>query len=72
MELKEILNRISQPIKPKLNEEEMIKNEESNISEVITNVLLLLTYKFSHKKTNFIPLGFESKEDEENEESNFN
>ena len=38
MEFKELLNRVSIPIKPKINEEEAIKAEESNISEVILNV----------------------------------
>jgi hypothetical protein len=38
MELREILSRMCLPVKPKLTEEEMIKNEENNISEVITNV----------------------------------
>jgi hypothetical protein len=38
MEFKEILNRVSIPIKQKINEEELIKAEESNISDVILNV----------------------------------
>lgn len=41
MELKELLNRMCLPAKQKLNDEELIKNEENNISEVITNVRLI-------------------------------
>ena len=72
MELKEILNRLSMPVKPKINEEELIKNEENNISEVMNNVNYFINLppyiKFSQKKTNFVPLGFETKDEEENEE----
>lgn len=38
MEFKELLNRLSLPVKPKQNEEDIIKTEEGNISEVILNV----------------------------------
>ncbi len=38
MELKELLNRVSIPIKKKINEEEAIKAEEANVLEVIMNV----------------------------------
>lgn len=41
MEYKELLNRISIPVKPKINEDELIKAEENNISEVIQNVKIL-------------------------------
>jgi hypothetical protein len=41
MEFKELLNRVSVPIKQKVNEEELIKAEESNISEVILNVKII-------------------------------
>jgi hypothetical protein len=40
MELRELLNRVSLPVKAKINEEEAIKNEENNISEVMTNVII--------------------------------
>jgi hypothetical protein len=40
MELKEILNRTILPVRPKINEEEAIKNEENNITEVMTNVII--------------------------------
>ena len=33
-----MLNRVSIPVKQKVNEEEMLKEEENNISEVIINV----------------------------------
>lgn len=38
MEFKEILSKLSIPIKQNNNEEEMIKAEEANLSEVISNV----------------------------------
>jgi hypothetical protein len=40
MELKEILIKLSMPLKPKLNEEELIKNEENNLSDAILAVNL--------------------------------
>lgn len=40
MELKEILNKTILPVRPKINEEEAIKNEENNITEVMTNVTI--------------------------------
>ena len=40
MELRELLNRVSLPVKAKINEEEAIKNEENNISEVMTNLII--------------------------------
>jgi len=40
MELKEILNKTILPLRPKINEEEAIKNEENNITEVMTNVTI--------------------------------
>jgi hypothetical protein len=39
MEFKEILSRLSIPAKTKVNEEEQIKAEENNLSEVILNVI---------------------------------
>jgi hypothetical protein len=41
MEFKEILSRLSIPAKPKVKEEEQIKAEENNLSEVILNVRIL-------------------------------
>lgn len=38
MEIKEILSKLTIPIKPKINEDDQIKNEENNITEVIMNV----------------------------------
>jgi hypothetical protein len=38
MEFKEILSRLSIPLKPKVNEEELIKQEETNFSETLINV----------------------------------
>jgi hypothetical protein len=38
MEFKEILSSLSIPKKPKVNEEEQIKAEENNLTEVILNV----------------------------------
>lgn len=52
MEFKEILSRLSIPSKPKANEEEQIKAEENNLSEVILNVIvfkLILSYSFPRK-----------------------
>ena len=42
MELKEILNKTILPLRPKINEEEAIKNEENNITEVMTNVTIYI------------------------------
>jgi hypothetical protein len=39
MDFKELLSRLSVPIKPKVNEEEQIKIEESNYLEVVNNVI---------------------------------
>jgi hypothetical protein len=38
MEFKELLTRLSIPVKKKLNEEELIKQEETNFSETLINV----------------------------------
>lgn len=52
MEFKEILSRLSVPVKQKVNEEELIRNEETNFSEVIINVKIIKNINlFSfHKK----------------------
>ena len=42
MEFKQVLSRLSIPGIPKLNEEDHIKAEENNLSEVILNVNLFL------------------------------
>jgi len=39
MEVKEILSKLTIPIKEKINEDDLIKNEENNITEVIMNVI---------------------------------
>lgn len=38
MEFKELLGRLCMPIKQKVNEEELIKAEEANITDVLVNV----------------------------------
>jgi hypothetical protein len=42
MECKELINRMMIPVKPQFNDEELIKLEESNLTEVISNVCLLI------------------------------
>jgi hypothetical protein len=42
MDLKEVLGRLTVPIKQKVNEDELIKAEENNLSEVILNVEIVL------------------------------
>ena len=72
MEFKEMLRKISFPLKQRKNEDEDIREEENHISEVQTNVYnLLLFFQFSEKSTLFIPLGFERKEEEEVEEMEY-
>jgi len=39
MEVKEILSKLTIPIKEKINEDDQIKNEENNITEIIMNVI---------------------------------
>ncbi len=67
MEFKELLSRYSVPIKTKANEEELIRLEENNFSETIINVRNV-NFQFSQKGSNFIAIGFEQKEEEENDE----
>jgi len=78
MEYIDLLSRISLPIKQKLSDEEALKIEETNFSEAIINVIFkfiffhkknfLFHFQFTQKNSNFIPVGFENKEEEENEE----
>ena len=75
MEFKEILRKISFPLKQRKNEDDDIREEENHISEVQTNVNFLFFiyyyFQFSEKSTLFIPLGFERKEEEEVEEMEY-
>lgn len=75
MDYVELLSRISLPIKQRISDEEALKNEETNFSEAIINVkshfnnlFYLWFFKFTQKSSNFTPVGFENKEEEENEE----
>jgi hypothetical protein len=50
MEFKELLEKLSVPVKPKLNEEDQIKAEENNLSDVILNVnISVLIFSFLKK-----------------------
>ena len=75
MEFKEILRKISFPLKQRKNEDDDIREEENHISEVQTNVNFLFFiyyyFQFSEKSTLFIALGFERKEEEEVEEMEY-
>lgn len=44
MEFKEILRKISFPLKQRKNEDEDIREEENHISEVHTNVIYFLLF----------------------------
>ena len=68
MDFKEILRKISFPLKTKENDKNLIKEEELYIEEVQMlvnqNNLFNILYQFCDKNNNFIPVGFETKEEE--------
>jgi hypothetical protein len=49
MEFKEILSRLSIPVRAKVNEEELIKLEETNFSETLINVKLAFTIVYTEE-----------------------
>ena len=68
MDFKEILRKISFPLKTKENDKNLIKEEELYIEEVQMlvnqNNLFNILFQFCDKNSNFIPVGFETKEEE--------
>ena len=68
MDFKEILRKISFPLKTKENDKNLIKEEELYIEEVqmlvIQNFYVIFLFQFCDKNNNFIPVGFETKEEE--------
>ena len=71
MEFKEILRKISFPKRYKKNELIEIKEEEMNINEIKNNVKFFLILQFCEKNTIFIPIGFDHKDEEDNEEMEY-
>lgn len=71
MEFKEILRKISFPKRYKKNELIEIKEEEMNINEIKNNVKNFFNLQFCEKNTIFIPIGFDHKDEEDNEEMEY-
>ena len=72
MEFKEILRKISFPKRHKKNETIEIKEEETNINEIKNNVKKFFNFlQFCEKNTIFIPIGFDHKDEEDNEEMEY-
>ena len=71
MEFKEILRKISFPKRYKKNELIEIKVEEININEIKNNVKYFLIFQFCEKNTIFVPIGFDHKDEEDNEEMEY-
>ena len=63
-----MLRKISLPLKTKENDRNILKEEELYIEEiqmlVINNIYIIIIIQFCEKNNNYIPVGFETREEE--------
>ena len=63
-----MLRKISLPLKAKENDRNVLKEEELYIEEiqmlVLNNYFIIILIQYCEKNNNFIPVGFETREEE--------